>query len=155
MRGVERNARELAIFDAVHDYEDYLQHARERCAEGIRSSCEPMSRDRHRFVQTNIDADASEALAQLDRPFLALFGDHDLNVDVEESRTAYRQLVPATPQAPLRVRTYADATHSLLRVEHFDVQVPDLAFIVKLMAMGESAFAERVLDDIADFALDR
>jgi len=150
-----QNRLGFALFEGAHDYDDYLRHEREKCRRGILpSGCDPMSSDRYRFVRTNIDADASEALARIDQPVLALFGDRDANVDVDESRATYRRLVPTPPRASLHVETYADAAHGLLRVEHFDGQDPGFAFLLKLGLMGEDAFADGVLDDIAEFALD-
>ena len=152
---VAQNTRDLAIFEPPNSYENYLRHAQEKCLNGVvPSGCDPMSRDRFRFAQLNIDADASEALGRFDQPLLALFGDHDLNVDVDESRATYQELVPPPPQASLRTRTYTDATHGLLRVEHFDTQVPGLGFLLTLEVMGEDAFADGVLDDIVAFVLD-
>ena len=84
---VEQNARDLELFAAPYDYDDYLRHERDKCERGVRPlRCEPMSPDRYRFVRANLDADASEALARIRVPLLALFGDTDPNVDVQESR---------------------------------------------------------------------
>ena len=92
---VEQNARDTAFIADSHGYDDYLRHERDKCERGVLpSGCEPMSADRYRFVRANLDADASEALARVRVPLLALFGDTDPNVDVDESRATYERLVP-------------------------------------------------------------
>ena len=153
---VEQNARDLELFAAPHGYDDYVRHERNKCERGVQPvRCEPMSPDRYRFGSINLEADASEALAQIRVPLLALFGDRDLNVDAEESRATYEQLVPGPDGSGPRTVTYAGATHGLLKAEHFDVQIPGLAFLLTFEAMGEAAFAEGVLDDIVGFAAGR
>ncbi|MFD0360047.1 alpha/beta hydrolase family protein [Nocardia sp. GCM10030253] len=72
-----------------------------------------MTPDRWRFAQKNYLADASADLAETHIPTLLILADHDINVDIADTETTYRRLIP--DPALLHVQHYPDATHSLIR----------------------------------------
>lgn len=72
-----------------------------------------MTADRWRFVKKNYTADATAALRAIQgTPVLLVLAGHDINVDVTDTETTYRKLLPASL---LQVEQYADATHSLVK----------------------------------------
>ncbi|UNB50536.1 S9 family peptidase [Mycolicibacterium sp. YH-1] len=79
-------------------------------ATGIEES--PMSADRWGFVARNYLSDISPTLPQIQIPVLLELGEADLNVDVAETETVYRELV--RPDL-LTVQTYPRASHNIAR----------------------------------------
>ncbi len=102
-----------------------------------------MEQDRYSFVLKNIHADAYDSYVGIDQPVLMLFGEYDLNVDVQNSEKKLQQLFKE--KSNLTLMRVADATHGLLKVDYFNQQVPDLWFWLKLMWMEEDAFASDFL----------
>ncbi|MEV0255699.1 CocE/NonD family hydrolase [Streptomyces sp. NPDC050732] len=71
-----------------------------------------MTADRWRFIAKNYRSNASEDLrAMRGTPTLLVLAGHDVNVDVADTETAYRRILPS---ASLTVEHYPDATHSLV-----------------------------------------
>ncbi|MEI5101136.1 alpha/beta hydrolase [Streptomyces sp. PmtG] len=71
-----------------------------------------MTAARWRFITKNHTADATADLrAMRGTPVLLVLAGHDVNVDVADTESAYRALLPA---ASLRVARYPNATHSLV-----------------------------------------
>ncbi|WP_308378044.1 CocE/NonD family hydrolase [Streptomyces sp. ISL-98] len=72
-----------------------------------------MTADRWRFIKKNYTADATADLRAIQgTPVLLVLAGHDINVDVTDTETTYRKLLPASL---LRVEQYPDATHSLVK----------------------------------------
>jgi dienelactone hydrolase len=71
-----------------------------------------MSADRWGFVARNYLSDISTTLPQIQIPVLLELGEADLNVDVTETQSVYRELV--RPDL-LTVQTYPHASHSIAR----------------------------------------
>lgn len=72
---------------------------------------EPLDADRWRFAARNYRADATGSLTELgarDIPVLLMLGEHDRNVDIEETATVYTDLLGAD----LTVERF-DASHSM------------------------------------------
>ncbi|MEV6554950.1 alpha/beta fold hydrolase [Nocardia sp. NPDC051756] len=103
---------------------------------------------RWRFIQRNYTADAAADLAAVRIPVLLVLADHDLNVDIVDTETRYRQLIPADL---LHVRHYRDATHALIRKNIEDSTVKTVAVAI---AAPRSLFAEGFLSDQAQFIRD-
>ncbi|GAA3381726.1 alpha/beta hydrolase family protein [Cryptosporangium minutisporangium] len=73
---------------------------------------EAMTPARWRFVSKNYTADAVADLRAMRRtPVLLVLAGHDVNVDVAETETVYRQILPPTT---IDVAHYPDASHSLV-----------------------------------------
>ncbi|MDM4720373.1 alpha/beta hydrolase [Micromonospora sp. WMMA1363] len=72
-----------------------------------------MTADRWTFITRNHTADATDDLrAMRGTPVLLLLAGHDNHVDVTETETVYRQLLPA---ATLHVKHFPDADHRMVR----------------------------------------
>lgn len=91
------------------DYEEYTQltHPKEK-----------MSAERWSFVRRNFQADAANDLQNFKSPVLLLLGEEDLNVDVEQTESVYRENI--SPASLLTVKLFPDTEHSMLRVQTAD-----------------------------------
>lgn len=92
------------LLDRGASYEEYRE---------ITTDDPPMTAERWAFVARNMHADATadlRASAVRDIPVLLLIGEHDRNVDVDETERVYRDVFGSA----LRVRR-ADSAHSLAR----------------------------------------
>ncbi|MBW1602271.1 alpha/beta hydrolase [Streptomyces sp. JJ66] len=79
-----------------------------------------MTPARWAFVRRNYTADATADLRALrGTPVLLVLAGHDLHVDVEDTETVYRRVLPADT---LTVTHYPDATHALLDQDTADAQ---------------------------------
>lgn len=135
-------------------YETYLTYENaKRSASAKNRSL--MSRDRYLFVQKNLKSDAKEGLKRLKCPVLAIFGDKDLNVDFRDSRQVYKQLLMKHHPGSFFIKTYTNATHGLLKYEHFQKINPDATYLWKLALWGRKAFIAGFLDDIQAFVRDQ
>lgn len=151
-KGVAQNKADHAFLLQKKNYEAYVARERKKqAASGAKLRL--MSKERYYFVQKNIRADATKGLQRLKCPVLALFGDKDLNVNFEESVSVYRRVFMKYHTQPSIIKTYAKATHGLLKHEHFQKIHPDATFMLKFWLWGQNAFVPRVLDDIRAFAL--
>jgi len=84
-------------------------------------------------------------------PTLAIFRNHDLNVDTQESIHVYKDIFEKSGNKDLTIKRFPDAQQSLLKQEHFKEIVPGIGFIIKLELLGEDAFAEGYLEYVADW----
>lgn len=111
-----------------------------------------MTPDRFAFVARNHQADASDAIAAMTGPVLAVWGADDLNVDAQTDAATYRALLPdPTQQSDLLIPS---ATHGLLRAGLFNYQLTDQWPAHKqalFLVAGRRAFAPGALDRIADW----
>ena len=148
---LRQHQRDLRWFDLSVSYEEYAAHAREQCEKRSGSSCSIMDADRFRFVQKNMNSDASEDLATIRCPIMAIFGAEDLNVDYLETYQTYERIFLQSSPNNYQLKIYPDATHGLLKSSQFNTPEPGLWFIVKLWLYGRQAFAADVLEDIASF----
>ncbi|MDX8352787.1 alpha/beta hydrolase family protein [Cognatiyoonia sp. IB215182] len=109
-----------------------------------------MTPDRFAFVARNHQADATDDIAAMTGPVLAVWGADDLNVDAQTDAARYRTLLPdPNMQSSLVI---PDATHGLLRARFFNYQLADQwpAYSQALfLVAGRRAFAPDALDDIA------
>ncbi|WP_433665422.1 alpha/beta hydrolase family protein [Nocardia sp. CA-128927] len=103
---------------------------------------------RWRFNQRNYTADASADLAAVRIPVLLILADHDINVDVVDTETRYRQLIPADL---LRVEHYRNATHALVRKDIEDSAIKTTAVAI---AAPRSLFAAGFLSDQRHYVQD-
>lgn len=98
--------------------------------------------ERLAFIARNRHADASADIAQTESPFMAIWGEEDLNVDAQVNAADYRRL--HRPAPPSVVTTLPGATHGLLRADLFNYQLPDqMPWHAKaaFMVLGRKAYA--------------
>lgn len=103
-RAIALSDRIRALIAADASYERYLSES---------ADPNPMSEDRWQFAKLNAASDATEDLDSLTRtetPVFLMLGEHDRNVNIDETEQAYRALLGDT----LRVTRF-NATHSLAR----------------------------------------
>ena len=108
--------------------------------------------ERLAFIRRNRHADASDAIAQVDTPFLAVWGEEDLNVDPQANAGDYRQLLPPSPHH--RVEVLPDATHGLLRAGLFGYQLTDeMPWYAKgaFLLLGREAYAKGAIPLVGDW----
>lgn len=99
--------------------------------------------ERLAFIRRNRHADASDAIAQVDAPFLAVWGAEDLNVDPQANARDYRRLLPSSPHH--RVEVLPGATHGLLEASLFGYQLTDrMPWYAKgaFLLLGRKAYAK-------------
>jgi hypothetical protein len=139
--------RAIAISDQTRvllsqqvDYETY----RERTTDP-----EPMDRARWGFVSRNYTADATDDLTRMAQrrvPVLLMLGEHDRNVDAEETASTYRRLLGET----VDVRRF-DAAHSMARPV---VEDSDAVGLVTGVVWPRALLAPRVLDTYREYLTD-
>lgn len=95
------------------------------------------------FILRNYTADATEDLSRVRVPTLLVLAGHDLNVDVADTEAVYR----ASP-APLWVRHYPGAVHSLLREE---VAGSEIRTVLTALFAPRDLFVDGFLADQAGF----
>ncbi|WP_018756577.1 alpha/beta hydrolase family protein [Paenibacillus terrigena] len=93
----------LALLDRHAPYEDYL---------AVVDTEDPLSRDRWGFVQKNYQSDATNDLKYNQRPLLLILGGQDQNVDVNNTREVYMQVID--PKW-LSIRYYPNTGHSMIK----------------------------------------
>lgn len=123
-------------------YEAYLTMHRANLA-----ACggEPVDADRWRFINLNWRSNARDDLRRTQVPVLAVFGDRDAYVDIDDSIGAYRHdLGPR-----VRIETFHDADHGLMRATKAKPDHQGLAGLMKILRfelLGEDAFASGYFD---------
>lgn len=111
-----------------------------------------MTVERIAFIRRNRHADASDAIAQVDAPFLAVWGNEDLNVDPQANAGDYRRLLPPSPHH--RVEVLPGATHGLLKASLFGYQLADqMPWYTKgaFLLLGRKAYADGAIPLIGDW----
>ncbi len=99
-----------------------------------------LAEDRFDFIHKNYRVNAYKDYQGIEQPLLILLGEDDLNVDVKDTQ---RQLLEIfAEKRNLTLMILPNATHGLLKSQHFNVQSPDLWFWLKLMWMEEDALSE-------------
>lgn len=78
----------------------------------VNGEVDGMTADRWVFISKNYRSDATRDLKQLDLRAFLILADHDLNVDIADTREVYTRVLP--PEQ-LEVKTYAGATHGLVK----------------------------------------
>ncbi|WP_432510047.1 alpha/beta hydrolase family protein [Kineococcus sp. SYSU DK001] len=107
---------------------------------------DPMAADRWGFVLRNFRSDATadlEAMAGRHLPVLLDLGEHDENVDVDETERTYRRILGAD----VTVRRY-DAAHSMART---GVEDSDVLGVLTAVFRPRHLLADGVLDDYREF----
>lgn len=111
--------------------------------------------ERLAFIRRNRHADASDAIAQVDAPFLAVWGAEDLNVDPQANAGDYRRQLPPSPRH--RIEVLPGATHGLLRADLFGYQLTDaMPWHAKaaFLLLGRKAYAEGAIPLVGDWIVE-
>ncbi len=138
---LRRRQTTLDLLDRQASYEEYVRAVGD--PQGVTAA-------RWRFIARNYTSDATADLRAMPRiPVLLVLAGHDVNVDVADTETTYRNLLPASH---LRVLHYPDAGHSL--VKHAVEQSPARLYLTAVLApkalfadgflTGQQRFLERL-----------
>lgn len=111
----------------------------------------PMTPQRFRFAKLNWHYDARTSLKAIRSPTLAIFGGHDLNVNVAESERVYLDSFEHSGNQGLTVKHFSDGQHGLLKQEYFVDADYDVGSVIKLEFLGEDAFAHGYLDYVVNW----
>ena len=137
------------LFSPSSTYEEYLQYDRTVADQGAKEKT--MTPQRFQFVKLNWRSDARESLKEIRSPTLAVFGCHDLNVDISESIRVYKKIFKASGNEELTIKVFPEAQHSLLKQRYFKEIIPGIGFVAKFELLGEDAFANGFLDFIVEW----
>ena len=102
--------------------------------------------ERWNFIRKNYRSDARADLETVDVPVLLILGGHDVNVDVADTESVYRELLDSPGQ--LVVKKYPEATHSLVEKNLEDSEL--MSTLVAVLA-PRSLFAPGYLADQTAF----
>lgn len=108
--------------------------------------------ERLAFIARNRRADASTFIENLDKPFMALWGSGDLNVDPRANAADYRRLAP--PPVAKEVKLWPGATHGLLRADLFNYQLAgQMPWHAKaaFLLLGRKAYADGAIKHMSDW----
>ncbi|MDV6268653.1 CocE/NonD family hydrolase [Rhodococcus globerulus] len=144
-RNASADAFEKARADRVKSLE---QLARDASFDDLVVSGEAdgLTEDRWNFIRKNYRSDARADLETVDVPVLLILGGHDVNVDVADTESVYRELLDSPGQ--LVVKKYPEATHSLVEKNLEDSEL--MSTLVAVLA-PRSLFAPGYLADQAAF----
>ncbi|CAH9051629.1 hypothetical protein PSECIP111951_00433 [Pseudoalteromonas holothuriae] len=124
-------------------YTQYKQFVTQNAPQSYGS--QSMTKERYEFVINNMHVDASSALMQVKQPVLALFGDSDAVVDVQNSISTYQN----TLLGPYQYKVYEDANHALFKNDYFSgISKDSIWFGVKMNWLGSEGFTEGFIDDV-------
>lgn len=144
-QAIEKDRAGLWVFAPDSSYQDYLNAS---------SEAVPMTEERYEFVKRNWRSDARDSLKTIRRPFLAVFGEEDVNVDAAESAVIYQEILTASGHPDFTIKTFPNAQHGLLKADLFQTANPGIFYLLKLEVLGEKAFADGVLDLVIDWIVE-
>jgi dienelactone hydrolase len=106
---------------------------------------------RYDFIAKNWKSDAEADLSKIDIPVLAAFGKADLNVDVAESISYYKQAFTGSSTELLSIKEFEGATHGLMHSWFWNTQNPGISHILMIDIFGKNMFADNAIDDISSW----
>lgn len=133
--------REVDFIAGDGSYQTYLK--------GIDSPKKVVSEKRFEFIRKNIRSNALSDYEGINQPLLILLGEHDLNVDVNDTALQLTKLFSQRNNVTLRI--IADANHGLLKRTHFNELNPGVWYWLKMMWMKEDAFASEFLPALSEW----
>ena len=114
-----------------------------------------MPEERYTFVKKNWRSDSTPHLKKIESPVLALFGDKDLNVNVEESISIYRREFAKAGNHDVTIKVFPDATHNLTNADYYNKQSPGLFKLLLINILGEKIFTESLLEFLVDWTVEK
>lgn len=149
IKAIAANKTSFSLFEK--SYEEYLFQTKKTCEELEQKDCIIMSSDRFYFIKKNINSDNSRDLEGVTCPIFAMFGEDDLNVDSHESYAVFQKILSNSNHQNYKLKMYPNATHGLLKSNHFNTIDPGIWFLLKMNFLGGNAFVENVLQDMVQF----
>ena len=123
--------QERAFWQNNPNYDDYVRL--------FSNKDHPISKVRFDFIKNNVLSDASKDYIGLKQPMLILLGENDEYVDTENTFNVLTSLY--REQSNVTIKIIPDATHGLLKYPNFSSQTNDIVVLVKLLLLGERAYA--------------
>lgn len=120
-----------------NDYQGYLNSGLDK---------KVISEDRWAFIHKNMTLDNTEELRAINKPYYLLLGDHDINVDVQETEEIYRECMD---KEHLTVKHINKATHRMLKPRH---QKDTLMTVLEALFNPRWLFSPDYLDSLKDIA---
>lgn len=108
-----------------------------------------MPPQRWAFAKRNLKSDATPFLSRIAVPVLAVFGARDLNVDVQQSVSIYKEALTGAGNTDVTIKVFPDADHSLLKTDEDRLATGDMGMLWRLLwidIVGEDAFAPGYID---------
>lgn len=140
------NKKELEFIREGGSYDEYLRFRDKNASEFIKNNTYTLEKRRFNFVKRNWNYDIREPLTKVRSPVLLMLGEEDLNVNVKESESVYKEILGKSDKAELTVKVFPNANHSLIKVDYFNEVSPGAKEMLKLEAFGERVFADGALD---------
>ncbi len=134
-----------ALLEGDDDYKTYAGFIRSAppCCRAL------MKENRWEFVRKNINSDAEPYLQGITVPVLAIFGDKDLNVDVEDSIRRYTQSLAMSGNPDFEIKVFENANHSLIPAQEGQISGRGSSayqMILSIRSQGADAFAPGYID---------
>ncbi|NOX50692.1 MAG: hypothetical protein GXP16_09175 [Gammaproteobacteria bacterium] len=131
--------RENALLRGDGDYKSYAEFIRAAppCCRSLKT------KERWEFIKKNLDNDAGPYLEKTSVPVLAIFGDKDLNVDIEDSVQNYTQYLTAAGNSDFTIKVFENADHGLMPTPEGEISGRGgsaYLMILKIHAEGAGAF---------------
>ncbi|GAA0351291.1 hypothetical protein GCM10009092_14590 [Bowmanella denitrificans] len=139
------------VTEALQQNADYAQY-QQLFSQHADKDDKLLDKSRYDFVRVNWQSDASQDLKALHLPVLAVFGQADLNVDINNSQTTYADIFSALPAQCYQAKVYPQATHSMTKANWLNQQSPGLATYALIQLTGQHFFVDGVLTDISQWA---
>lgn len=127
----QKHLRDAEFWKGTPTYDAYIKN--------IHKGDETMSQDRFNFARKNALSDATKDYEGITQPILILLGDHDLNVNTQNTEAVLTDIFNTQDNAHIQI--LPKATHALLKHPEFSTQNPDIYFLLKLMWQGKDAYA--------------
>lgn len=135
------------ILDLMHKgltYSEYLGHWGKLIKPFEDLDSRPMSYNRFIFSKKKWP-DVRDHINNIECPILLVFGDRDLNVDVNESIKIYNEYLSKQNHPHYKVKKFTNGTHSLVRADKFQDRAINLLDII---IYGENIYSNGYLDYI-------
>ena len=132
-------------------YESYLKSVQNEAPEHYG---ELMARGRWIFSNKLGGVNARHALRNTHCPVLAIWGDKDMYVDVDESYKIYSEELKKAGNSDVTLQIFPNANHSLIKAHRKQLVHKGVSFwwiMLKYVALGKSAFADGYFELLMDW----
>lgn len=114
-----------------------------------------LSKERFQFVRSNIGADIStKNIQNIKKPLLAIWGEHDLNVDAAMNHSVYKEATENMPGGDVTLLMIGSATHGILNSEtynyHLIGQWP-VSTKIRYLLEAKDAYGKGYLETLGDW----
>lgn len=144
---IELKHKMYSLIDNGMSYDDYKIYWNKHFKTYEGDDASPMSYDRYIFSK-NSWPDARDHLKNIKCPVLAVYGDKDLNVDVNQSISVYREQFKKSGHNDYTIKVYKGGTHALTKDKLF--KDGKISFF-EILIYGEGIYVDGYLDLITNW----